>query len=445
MQEEAGAQREGVYAAGFRVTMPLAPATAIGVTILAYIIYSEASPKDVLPLSASAYAVIIGVLFTSVIWLVGGWIYSRYTTAANVSRRNYLSLCERLDQLENRVMYARTEGYESGANTDIAICQATREQAYARAQKECKVISEKLKGAGMPWITGLGYINLWHRVHRAEESLIKVEPCLEALEGAMRDESRLVNSTLENKDSLLKRLRCAVAMLDDSGTEKYLSYVIEQEKCPLGKEERSTPANRAKALTILSEVRYEINHFRDNVWEGIVHARNRLAYTSVVLGLATYALLGLAIFAGAHHDMIIWAVAYFLVGATIGLFARAQGEWNANTAIDDFGLSTACLLHIPCLSGLAAVGGVLVTLIIDTHLLNNSAATTTANLANIFKDSPSFLIVAAVFGLTPDLIIRRLTQQVDKYKEDLETTQSSQGTEEVQVSKGSRSTRRQAG
>jgi len=37
-------------------------------------------------------------------------------------------------------------------------------------------------------------------------------------------------------------------------------------------------------------------------------------------------------------------------------------------------------------------------------------------------------MVAAVFGLTPDLLIRRLTQQADKYKEDLQSTESGQTT-----------------
>ena len=192
-------------------------------------------------------------------------------------------------------------------------------------------------------------------------------------------------------------------------------------------------------------MRYEINYFRDNVWEGIVHARNRLAETSVVLGIAAYALLALAIFANTPNKIIIWVVTYFLVGAIIGLFARAQGEWNANTAVDDFGLSTARLIHTPWLSGLAAVGGVLVTSILDSQLLNNGSDTST--LADVFKERPSLLLVAAVFGLTPDLIIRRLTQQVDKYEEDLQSTQSSQSEEDIGTSETEkrRTTRRQAG
>jgi len=52
-------------------------------------------------------------------------------------------------------------------------------------------------------------------------------------------------------------------------------------------------------------------------------------------------------------------------------------------------------------------------------------------LIAIFDSRPILLVVAAIFGLAPDLIIRRLQQQVDKYKDDLQSTQSSQSSEEV--------------
>lgn len=433
-----------VYAAALRATMFSVPVTAIGVTVVAYLIYAKRyAGEQTLPIFAGAQAVAIGVLSAFLIWLLFGYLYKRYTSAANASRRNYHSLRERLDQLRNRVQHANPLGYGAEQEYESGLCLAIRESAYARAEKECEIIARGLDSAGIAWVTGLGYVELWHRVHRAEEALIKVEPHLEALEGAMRDSSRIATSNLDNRDSLLKRLRCAVAVLDDPETGEYLSFVDEPERHPKGGSERATPEGRMKALIILSAVRYEINHFRDSVWEGIVHARNRLAYTSVVLGFATYALLGLAIFVGAPPNMIVWVLTYFLVGAIIGLFARAQGEWNANTAVDDFGLSTARLLHTPWLSGLAAVAGVLVTAIIDTHFLSES--TNVSTLENIFRNSPSFLIIAAVFGLTPDLIIRRLTQQVDRYKGDLQSTQSSQSTEDVQVSSTYRSNRRQAG
>ena len=440
---EATAPEEDAGVAALKATMYLLPLTALGATVLLHLVFEQAYGASAR--FAGDLAVLGGLVVALCIWWASARYYRRNATAANASRRNYNGLRERLSQLQIRVKIARPKEHTSGKEATADDILRTRHQAYALALEQCKEIDKGLKSQGTPWTTGLGYIELWHRVHRAEEALIKVEPHIQALGGAMRDESRLINATMENKESLLKRLRRAVAMLDDPVTSAYLSYVEEPEKCSLSESERARPENRAKALEILSEVRYEINHFRDNVWEGIVHARNRLAHTSVVVGIASYALLGLAIFANAPNAMIIWVVTYFLVGAIIGLFARAQGEWSANTAVDDFGLSTARLIHTPWLSGLAAVGGVLVTSILDSHLLSNNPQTSTLNA--IFQNRPSLLIVAAVFGLTPDLIIRRLTQQVDKYKEDLQSTQSSQSNEDVQRSEGGqrRQLRRQAG
>jgi hypothetical protein len=44
--------------------------------------------------------------------------------------------------------------------------------------------------------------------------LIKVEPYKQVLRGAMGDESQLMNATLGIRDSLLKRLTCAIIILD---------------------------------------------------------------------------------------------------------------------------------------------------------------------------------------------------------------------------------------
>ena len=121
-----------------------------------------------------------------------------------------------------------------------------------------------------------------------------------------------------------------VALDDSIETCKHLRYSTASVAETRPGEECSAPdpavrkalANRAKALAILSDVRYEINYFRDNVWEGIVNARNRLADTSVLLGFAAYALLGLAIFSDSPHRTITWVITYFLIGALTGLRAR---------------------------------------------------------------------------------------------------------------------------
>jgi hypothetical protein len=424
-----------VCLAALRATLPLPPILAIVVTVLAYVLLGEtgisAKIKEIGGYAGTfgAVTVTLGFVATVFVWLVVAHFIRPYTAAHSANHLNYNLLCEHLDLLKSQIRHSCHDSPESLEQPTNTVDRIIRNKACGIASQQCKKIDEGLKGKGMPWVTGRGYIELWHRVHRAEEALIKVEPHAEALAGAMRDESRLLHSNIHNKDMLLKRLRCAVAILDDSATGEYLNYLAKPVKCPLSKEERAMPENRLKALTILSVTRYEINNFRDNVWEGIINARNRLAGTSAVLGFTTYSLLVLALFMNVPYYTIVWVAVYFLVGALAGLFTRSQAEWTTDTAVDDFGLSTTRLLHVHWLSGLAAVGGVLITSLADTLVANSERS---SELTAIFGSTPFLLMVAAVFGLTPDLLIRRLAQQADQYKEDLRSTQSSQSTKASQ-------------
>ena len=425
-----------VYFAALRATLFLPAVLAVVFTTLLYIVLGETGVSEKITevegyVGASGFVTVtLGFIAAVIVWLVIARVARRYAAADSANRLNYTRLREQLDLLRSGIDHSCPQSPGSQEQpTDDAIDRVIHNESCGIALRECNEIEKRLEGRGMPWVTGIGYIDLWHRVHRAEEALIKVKPYTSALAGAMHDESRLIHSNIRDRDLLLKRLRCAVAMLDDSETDKHLNYLAEPEECPLSKQERGTPENRAKALTILSGIRYEINNFRDSAWEGMVHARNRLADTSAILGFAAYSLLALAIFMNVPYYTIVWVVVYFLVGALAGLFARSQAEWTTDTAVDDFGLSTTRLLHVHWLSGLAAVGGVLVTSLADALVANSGSS---SELVAIFDSKPFLLMVAAVFGLTPDLLIRRLSQQADKYKEDLQSTQSSQSTESGQ-------------
>jgi hypothetical protein len=286
----------------------------------------------------------------------------------------------------------------------------------------------------------------------------------------MRDDERLRDANIANRERLLDRLRCAVAVFEVPEANRFLRYLPAcqeyNDTSELGnlngyagtkganaKKARAEAVKRAKdaeavkqklrpeAIAILVETRYEINRFRDNSWEGLVNARNQLLDTSMNLGLMTYTLLVFALIMTPAPHTILWAAIYFLVGAITALFARARVEWSAASAVDDFGLTRARLIHLPWLAGLAAVGGVLVTAVLGPQLVPTSATETISSVAEIFKgDNTSLLLVAAVFGLTPDLIIRRLEQQTEKYKADLESTQSAQSTESGVKTEGSTTT-----
>lgn len=82
------------------------------------------------------------------------------------------------------------------------------------------------------------------------------------------------------------------------------------------------------------------------------------------------------------------------------------------------------------------MGGVLIASVLDGQFTAVDSPNGGTELAAIFAGGapsvPSLLIIAAVFGLTPDLLIRRLTQQAEKYKGDLQSTETSQSTEASQ-------------
>src|SRR5215208_2280686 len=438
-------QEDSVFLAALRATAPSAAIAAVGFTVLVYLVIVnilDRSPK-IWKLEIADYnafsgdlAVVVGFLAAVIVWLASALWYTRCTSAHCASRRNYNMINERLDQLSIQVRTLSDDGYgprEQSEDSGSVMLRNVRSHALEQAKHQCDQIRTLLTSKGMPWVTGLGYIELWHRIHRAEEALLKVQPYPDVLEESMRDESRLRNSTMANKDLLLKRLQCAADILDGSAItceeQDRRASSNPQERPVRRPVNQTTTADLAKALAMLKDIRYEINHFRDNAWEGVVNARNRLAETSVLLGVAAYALLGLAIFSDAPQNTITYVIMYFLIGALTGLFARAQAEWNTETAVDDFGLSTAQLLQVPWLSGLAAVGGVLITSIADAQDTGTEGGA--QQLIVIFDSRPILLVVAAIFGLAPDLIIRKLQQQVDKYKTDLQSTQSSQSRQNI--------------
>jgi len=145
------------------------------------------------------------------------------------------------------------------------------------------------------------------------------------------------------------------------------------------------------------------------------------------------------IMARPNASVLLGATAFYMVGAVSGLFGRFYNESKKSSGgIDDYGLAQARLIATPLLSGLAGVGGVLITIILYTTLLmpavNNSATVHNSGaahqsvqitLGDIFRpDEPSYLLTAAVFGLAANLIIGGLQQRTQKYSSDLQRSKS---------------------
>jgi hypothetical protein len=446
--------------AALKLTSPLLPVMAVVLTALTYIILGEPPDRTIvlvgLSINEGVLASFVGLVLALAVWVAVSFPARKRATAKESSPPNYHQITEALDSLRYKIESVRPNGDPTTA-VDNGLDEVAKREAYAEVTGEIKEIEKRLQDGDTTWVTGAGYIELWHRVHRAQEAMIKLEPPSEVAEGAMRDDERLRDANIANRERLLDRLRSAVAVFEAPEANGYLRYLPDCKEYDdirklgtlngdVGTLDADAKKNlrtevivdaeaikkklRPEAIAILVETRYEINRFRDNSWEGIVNARNQLLDTSMNLGLMTYALLVFTLVMAPESNAILWATIYFLVGAITALFARARIEWSTTSAVDDFGLTRARLLHLPWLAGLAAVGGVLVTAVLGPQLVPVSESGTAPALADVFNGgNTSLLLIAAVFGLTPDLIIRRLEQQTEKYKADLESTQSTQSTE----------------
>src|SRR5438034_7811646 len=421
-------------------------------------------------LNAGAYnALIFSSLFTGALWLVVAIPFSFLYTARNANPRNYNLLLSRLNQLKlslglkndvdvtseefNSIMKAAGFDRESDRHTWSVV-----QEAYVF----CMGISRMLYSspAGLIWSTGTGYNSAWTLLHHAEEAMIEVTDVDTVLRGAKHDFLAIQGSQIDSKDGLLADVIRAVAVLklppDEAEdylkehqpgkmpvTLSQLTELIHHSSAlpPAGTVsnkgvENAHPKTEAEAAAriTLREVRSTLNSFRDNRWEGFVRQRGRLLRAIAVTGIVTYVSICFVLASGPPPDFILAATLFYIVGAIAGLFVRFYHESRSSTPVDDFGLTTIRLLAIPLLSGLAGMwGALLVILLPDLAFQFSSQVSTAALQSSIAKGlndiqyllSPQFLLAAAVFGATPNLVIQGLQRRAEEYASELKSSTAS--------------------
>ena len=143
--------------------------------------------------------------------------------------------------------------------------------------------------------------------------------------------------------------------------------------------------------------------------------------------VAVYALFWLGIVAlppTPSSQAILGAALFFTtVGAMVGLFQLLYAEAQADTGVDDYGLSLARIIVAPQLAGLAALVGVVLTSL-TTSTLSGSPATppVVTNSIPAALDqirNPANVLVAVAFGLSPGLVFSRFRQNVEQTKREL--------------------------
>jgi hypothetical protein len=287
-----------------------------------------------------------------------------FTAADRAHPESYAEVRQRVDILAARL---------DVLHADAAM---TNKTAVAEATSHCRALYEDLVKGGPQWVIGTGYVNALTRLHRAEESLIAVQPTDDVLADALFDEMRLSGARLTDVDLLRGKLRAAVEALSSTAAT-YLT-VPPRHDPPTPHQNGATPAasgasdllTTSEARIALRQIRRAINDFRDESRARLVRSRSRLLATMTFTGFITYVLLAFAVVIreGSYviqmitpGDPIVAAGAIYLVGAVVGLFNRLYVESGDDAPGEDYGLSRARLLLTPMLSGLAAVGGVLIT------------------------------------------------------------------------------------
>ena len=410
---EKAARKTGTYSGALIMTASIVPVVAALLSAIAYIVHW---PQGVtLPDWLAAIIgtpLLLGTIPTLIAWFLLAFMIKRFTAVDRMNMSSYGLLLSRVSTLDSQLDVL-----------DPALTTLPTSAAMARKEvsDSKNTIIKKLGKRGLAWVTASGYIDLWQEMHNAEEALINVLPREDVIADALYDEMRINNSKIETSDELLDKLRRAVTALDPTA-EGYLQSPPSKLQDGINAPDTAPPSTglipvewEMQSRSVLREVRHALNEFRDNRWEAIVRVRNQFVCTMILTGLTLYVLLEFSILAGAPQPAIIAATAFYLVGGLVGLFSRLYTESQTSKSIDDYRLALARLVAIPMYSGLAAVGGVIMV-------------QQFTSLLDIFspKNLLSGLIVAAVFGLTPSLLITKLQNQTETYNNDLKSTAASQ-------------------
>ena len=133
------------------------------------------------------------------------------------------------------------------------------------------------------------------------------------------------------------------------------------------------------------------------------------------------------------RKVVFAASVFFLFGGLVGFVGRLRDEASTDKGIEDFGLAAARLITAPLLSGLAAILGVMVVGLVHLQIGDLALGPAPAPgssfpmLTQIFSlgSNPAGFVAAALFGLTPALLISYLQSQTSKLNQALTSSEAS--------------------
>jgi hypothetical protein len=354
------------------------PFLAALITIIVYL-----SPSSFQWLGASAMVIILGLIITLVLWLLLAIPCRSFATAKGGKPSDFASLQRTAGVLKEQLGIVKSE-------------RATQDTEYKAAiadiESNRKNYYDMLNCNGLPWVSYTGYVSMWDRINKIDEAMIGVLPCQTVIESANYDELSLTDSGVPGSNDLLTLLDKDIATLssDPTSPSAVNNGQVSQQ-------------SEQKARANIRKVKSALHKFTNERWDGLVRARNQLMVTAFLTTFFTYILVIIAILANVPRMNTIDAMVFYFLGAIVGLFGRLFDERNADTVMDDYGLSMARIIVTPLISGLAALVGVLFV-------------TTSSTIDTIYNITLQNLVFAGVLGFAPNILISSLQSKSEEIK-----------------------------
>ena len=356
--------------------------------LITIIIYLSPSPLPAVAffnwLGPSNLVIMLGLIITLSAWLLLAIPCMRFATAKGGRPSDYEGLQREVTALENRLKVV-TETDEATQDNNTIEHKKARAIAILDVEAAVACIKARLDSNGLTWLS-TGYVSLWAQINLADEAIIDVLPCETVIESAKYEELRLNNSEVPDSKNLLPLLEKASTQCSQQSVQE--------------------------ARANVRKVKSALHNFTNERWDGLVRARNQLMVTAFLTAFFTYILVLIAILAKVPAINTIDAMVFYFLGAIVGLFGRLFDERNADTVMDDYGLSMTRIIVTPLISGLAALVGVLFV-------------TTSSTIDTIYQINLQNLVFASLLGFAPNILISMLQSKSEAIKGEIKSANPS--------------------
>jgi hypothetical protein len=368
------------------------------------------------------------------------------TTADTANRTAYAHLHARATEL-----YSKLQTYDASsepinqqpydASPEAINQQPLQRLAYRQARQLYNAALTRLEDGGPQWLAGYGYLSVLVILHRAEEALFECEDETSVIGDAWYDYRRISGSTIDEptKQVLRRQIQIAIYAISQNAFKRYWP--------DLGIPALEIKEHDADARAMLRVVRRTLNELRDGIRLQLNYVRIKALAACAFIGCMVFLLAAASIAWHSHFRpdsaprpfdyatsvFVFGPLVCFLVGASAGLLYRLYSDSSTGLAKDAKVAESGNLTELPpvlapLISGLAAIGGAVVTGGLLTA--GGDAGSQSAAVLKLFaaRDVANLILASIVFGVAPGLLFDRLAQYTGSLKRDLQSTSAAPST-----------------